>query len=216
MSSGEEEEKPKPVTARPPGGMSRFLRTAGSDSSSSDSDQDDDDDDDDDEDDKTQKKKKSKFTFDGSDDEGSDDDTRRVVKSAKDKRVEEMESMAKAMENALKINDWVAISNGMFPVIHAWKLLIYKFFLEFDKLGRLVQRQTNAAERVPAVFLKSTTSLEGSVNAAIAKEKEAKKKMNVANAKALTAMKQKVKKAQKEYEVPMKTYLEVSWHLNST
>ena len=48
LSSGEEEEKPKAAVPRPAGGMSRFLRTAGSDSDSSDeSDEESDDDDDD-------------------------------------------------------------------------------------------------------------------------------------------------------------------------
>lgn len=46
-----------------------------------------------------------------SDDE-SDDDGPKVVKSAKDKRLEEMEATVKVMDNASKINDWVAINNG--------------------------------------------------------------------------------------------------------
>lgn len=46
-----------------------------------------------------------------SSDEESDDE-KVVVKSAKDKRLEEMEATVKVMENASKINDWVAISNG--------------------------------------------------------------------------------------------------------
>lgn len=47
--------------------------------------------------------------------ESDDSDTggnKRVVKSAKDKRQEEIESSIKIMDNAQKINDWVAISNG--------------------------------------------------------------------------------------------------------
>ena len=82
-------------------------------------------------------------------------------------------------------------------------------FQEFDKLIRLVQRQTNVAERVPGVFLKALQSLEISMNSGFAKEKESKKKMNQANAKALTGVKKKIKTAQKEYEVQLKQYLEV-------
>jgi Eukaryotic translation initiation factor 3 subunit 8 N-terminus len=59
------------------------------------------------------------------------------------------------------------------------------------------------------VFLKTLQGLEGSVNVALAKEKESKKKMNRANAKALLGMKQKIKFAQKEYETPLKEYYEV-------
>ncbi|KAI0058056.1 eukaryotic translation initiation factor 3 subunit 8 [Artomyces pyxidatus] len=153
--------------------MSRFLRTAASDSSSSsESESDDDDEDDDDE---------------GS---GSDEDVKRVVKSARDKRLDEMEATGKTMDNALKINDWIAISN------------------EFDKLTRMVQRQQNMSEPVPPFYIRTLSSLEASLNAALAKEKEAKKKMNATNARALTAMKQKVKKTAKEYEKEIKLFQE--------
>lgn len=97
MSSGDESDappaKPAPGAAKP---MSRFLKTAGSDSDSSSSSSSDDDDDE-------------------SDDDGEDSDgsVKKVVKSAKDKRLDEMEATGKVMDNALKINDWVAISNGM-------------------------------------------------------------------------------------------------------
>jgi hypothetical protein len=87
---------------------------------------------------------------------------------------------------------------------------VYLFSLsEFDKLIRLVQRQTNVAERVPGVFMKTIISLEASVNTATAKEKEAKKKMNQANAKALVGVKKKIKMAQKEHEGSLKQYQEV-------
>ena len=73
----------------------------------------------------------------------------------------------------------------------------------------MVQRQQNVNEPVPPFFIRTLTSLENSLNAALAKEKEAKKKMNASNARALTAMKQKVKKASKEYEKDLKLYQEV-------
>ena len=43
-------------------------------------------------------------------------------------------------------------------------------------------------------------NLEDSLNATLAKEKEAKKNMNAMNARVLNSMKQKVKKSMKEYE----------------
>lgn len=51
----------------------------------------------------------------GSDDESgdSDDEDRgHIVKSAKDKRLEDLESTAKSIENALKIQDWTVVSTG--------------------------------------------------------------------------------------------------------
>jgi hypothetical protein len=46
-------------------------------------------------------------------DESSDEDRAKVVKSAKDKRLEELEGTVKAIENGQKISDWGVISNGM-------------------------------------------------------------------------------------------------------
>ncbi|KDQ57546.1 hypothetical protein JAAARDRAFT_35256 [Jaapia argillacea MUCL 33604] len=189
MSSGDEDAAPsKPITPAAKPAMSRFLRTAGSDSSSSDSESEDEDESEISED-EGQEKKKSRFVHGGSDSDASDEEEgKRVVKSAKDKRLEEMEATGKVMDNALKINDWVAIST------------------EFDKLARMVQRQQNVAEPVPPFYIRTLAGLEGSLNAALAKEKEAKKKMNASNAKALTAMKQKVKKTVKEYEKEIKQF----------
>ena len=51
-----------------------------------------------------------------SNDDDSDEDVKRVVKSAQAKRLEEMEASGKLMDNALKINDWVAISTGVWTV----------------------------------------------------------------------------------------------------
>lgn len=73
----------------------------------------------------------------------------------------------------------------------------------------MVERQTNVAERVPIFFIKMVVNLESSVNNALAKEKEAKKKMNATNARALNTMKQKVKKTSKEHEKEIKAYQEV-------
>jgi translation initiation factor 3 subunit C len=49
-----------------------------------------------------------------SSDEESDTEDVRVVKSAKDKRLEEVEGTVKLIENAEKINDWAVISAGKY------------------------------------------------------------------------------------------------------
>ena len=113
MSSGDE--APKPAQAKTP--MSRFLKTgSGSDSSSS---SDDDDESGDDSDDDrgghaAPQAKKSRFIKGGadSDSDESSDEEKRVVKSARDKRLEELQAIGQNIENKLKIGDWVATSNG--------------------------------------------------------------------------------------------------------
>ena len=57
-------------------------------------------------------------------------------------------------------------------------------------------------------------SLDQSLNSALAKEKEAKKKMNATNARALNTMKQKIRKTMKEYEKEVKMLQEVSHHFS--
>lgn len=108
LTSGDEEAPSKP--AAKPTGMSRFLRTAGSDSSSSESESESEE-----EIEAEGQKKKGRFLRSDSDDDESDDDedVKRVVKSSKDKRLEEIEATGKVIDNALKINDWVAISAGL-------------------------------------------------------------------------------------------------------
>lgn len=73
-----------------------------------------DDDDDSSEDEEGGKTGVSKFLRDAasSDGESSDSDTPKVVKSAKDKRLEELEGVIKLIDNAVKINDWSSISTG--------------------------------------------------------------------------------------------------------
>jgi translation initiation factor 3 subunit C len=82
---------------------------------------------------------------------------------------------------------------------------------EYDKLARMVLRQQNVAEPVPPFYIRTLISLELALNSALAKEKEAKKKMNASNARALTAMKQKVRKTVKEYEKEIKQYNDVHY-----
>ena len=92
--------------------------------------------------------------------------------------------------------------------MRSWRQ-INKCLKEFDKLGRMVERQVNLAERVPSFYIRTLSSLDQALNAALAKEKEAKKKMNATNARALNTMKQKVRKTTKEYEKEIKLLQEV-------
>lgn len=114
MTSGDEDDAAaanKPATAAKPA-MSRFLRKADSGSSSDEDEDSEDESEMSDEEGQKETKKKSRFLHSEGEGEESDEDVKRVVKSARDKRLDEMEATGKVMDNALKINDWVAISNG--------------------------------------------------------------------------------------------------------
>lgn len=107
LMSGDDASKPT-ASAKP---KSRFLRSGGTSDSESPSEEESD------ESEEEQKQgpggqKVSRFLATGSDDDDSDEEVKRVVKSAKDKRLEEMEATGTSMNNALKINDWTAISSG--------------------------------------------------------------------------------------------------------
>jgi translation initiation factor 3 subunit C len=110
LMTSDDERPSKPAAPATKTPMSRFLRTAGSESSDSESS---DEEESMSEEEEKGAPKKSRFLKTESDEEDSDEDAKRVVKSAKDKRLEEMEATGKTMDNALKINDWVAISNGV-------------------------------------------------------------------------------------------------------
>lgn len=112
MSSGDEAAAPAAATAAKP--MSRFLRAAGEDSSDESESESEDESEMSSDEEGGEKPKRSRFLKTGVAQDSSDEDEgKRVVKSAKEKRLEEMEAAGKMMDNALKINDWVAISNGV-------------------------------------------------------------------------------------------------------
>ncbi|CAD6579582.1 MAG: Translation initiation factor 3 subunit c [Alectoria sarmentosa] len=124
----------------------------------------------------------SKFLRDvASSDESEDEDKVTVVKSAKDKRLEELEGVVKVIDNASKI--------------------------EFDKLNRQVTKIT-ASEKAPKVYVKTVSDLEDFMNEAIAKQKVSTKKMNATNARGLNAMKQKIKRNNKDYTTEIEKYRE--------
>ncbi|KUJ11734.1 putative eukaryotic translation initiation factor 3 subunit C [Mollisia scopiformis] len=194
--------------------MSRFFRAAGdssSESSSSDeeelyseeeeeekaaSDAEDSDEEDEDEEDSSSEdedgNKKSginKFLrdADSESEESSDEDRGKVVKSAKDKRLEELEGTVKAIENGEKINDWGVISN------------------EYDKLNRQVAKLVQAGN-TPKMYIRVVAELEEFMNETIAKQKVSTKKMNATNARGLNAVKQRIKKNNKDYQKDIDAY----------
>ncbi|KAI9933482.1 hypothetical protein ASPWEDRAFT_159860 [Aspergillus wentii DTO 134E9] len=188
--------------------MSRFFYGSGSDSDSSSdeeevysdrdevedksseeesSEEEDDSEEDSSSDDEDAGKGASRFMKGVSDSEDSEDEEKvTVVKSAKDKRLEELESTIKLIENASKIGDWAVIS------------------AEFDKLNRQIVKITQAGP-TPRVYVKAVADLEDLVTETTGKIK-AGKKLNGSNSKGFNAVKQRIKKNNKEYAAQIDKY----------
>ena len=149
----------------------------------------------------------SKFLRDAaSSDESEDDEKTTVVKSAKDKRLEELDAVVNTIDNKLKVGDWGRISEGK-TVRYAGALakLILNAIAEFDKLNRQILKMT-VSDKPPKSYIKTISDLEDFMNEAIAKQKVSTKKMNTTNARGLNAMKQKLKKNNKDYTKEIEDY----------
>ncbi|PWY66831.1 eukaryotic translation initiation factor 3 subunit EifCc [Aspergillus sclerotioniger CBS 115572] len=130
----------------------------------------------------------NRFIKNVSESEESEDEERvTVVKSAKDKRLEELENTVKLIENAEKINDWAVIST------------------EFDKLNRQIVKIVQSGP-TPRIYVKTVADLEDFVNETMSKQKSSNKKMNASNAKGFNAVKQRIKKNNKDYAVQIDKY----------
>ncbi|ANB14181.1 Nip1p [Sugiyamaella lignohabitans] len=121
-------------------------------------------------------------------DEESEDEGKRIVKSAKDKLVDEIDASIKAIENAKRINDWVAISG------------------EFDKVNRLAERAGKQYSTTPPQYINMLMELDEFAQEAVKNEKQAKKKMNASNSRALNTIKQRIKKTSKGFETKIAAY----------
>ncbi|KAF2453331.1 eukaryotic translation initiation factor 3 subunit C [Lineolata rhizophorae] len=121
--------------------------------------------------------------------ESEDEDRVTIVKSQKDKRYEELEGTIRLMENAEKINDWSVIAS------------------EFDKLNRQIPtliKQNNG--KTPKIYIKAIADLETFTTDTIEKQKVTPKKMNAAQQRGLNAVRQRLRKNNKDYTADIEAY----------
>uniref|UniRef100_A0A7N8XXU1 Eukaryotic translation initiation factor 3 subunit C n=1 Tax=Mastacembelus armatus TaxID=205130 RepID=A0A7N8XXU1_9TELE len=123
-----------------------------------------------------------------SDDE---EDTKRVVRSAKDKRFEELTNLIKTIRNAMKIRDMA------------------KCLEEFEQLCRAFLKSKNIVDKEGlnqnCKYRLLTLTL---FSSQLWEDKEGKKKMNKNNAKALSTLRQKIRKYNRDFEAEIAAYKE--------
>lgn len=76
---------------------------------------------------------------------------------------------------------------------------------EFDKINRQVAKLVQAGQ-TPKLYIKTIAELEDFMNETIAKQKVTAKKMNATSARGLNAVKQKIKKNNKDYQKQIDAY----------
>uniref|UniRef100_A0A674E365 Eukaryotic translation initiation factor 3, subunit C n=1 Tax=Salmo trutta TaxID=8032 RepID=A0A674E365_SALTR len=120
-----------------------------------------------------------------------EEDTKRVVRSAKDKRFEELTNLIKTIRNAMKIRD------------------MSKCLEEFEQLCRAFLKSKTIVDKegMPPFYIRLLSDLEDYLNQ-LWEDKEGKKKMNKNNAKALSTLRQKIRKYNRDYETEIASYKE--------
>ncbi|CDR44217.1 CYFA0S14e00936g1_1 [Cyberlindnera fabianii] len=125
----------------------------------------------------------------GSDDESSDDEEgKKVVKSAKDKLLDEIKATVSTIDTSKASNDWVVVLS------------------EFDKLGRLLTRAQQQSVGTPNVYIRSLAALDDTITKTAEDEKSNKKQLNAIVAKAFNTVRQRAKKAVREQKTLIDAY----------
>ncbi|KAL5115061.1 Translation initiation factor 3 subunit c [Pleosporales sp. CAS-2024a] len=169
-----------------------YSNDEASEQNDSDMDSDDDDSDDSDSSSGSEAGGANRFLKDAdSDSESEDDETNKVLKSAKDKRFDELEATIRLIENAQRINDWAVISD------------------QFDKLNRQVPTLIKQNDgKVPKLYIQAIADLETVVLETHEKQKVTPKKMNAVNTRGFNAVRQKVKKHNRDFQKDIDLYRE--------
>ncbi|VDD79948.1 unnamed protein product [Mesocestoides corti] len=116
------------------------------------------------------------------------EDEKRVVRSAKDKRHEEIQSVLRNLNNHKKIKDMPKVE------------------LDFDELVKLYEKaqKMNEIDMYPKFYIRVLAQMEDFINEYWAQ----KKSLSKVAAKSLTILKQKIRKYNKDFEPEIKKYRE--------
>ncbi|OON18973.1 PCI domain protein [Opisthorchis viverrini] len=134
--------------------------------------------------------------------QSDEEDEKRVVKSAKDKRFEEMQSIIKNLNNHKKIKDMSNVLTGSrMEACHEYPSL------DFENLIKVYEKSVkmNEMDGLPAFYVRCIAELEDFVNDSWEKKKD----LNRGAAKALTALRQRIKKYNRDFEDNIKDFREV-------
>lgn len=123
--------------------------------------------------------------------DSDDDDTKRIVKSEKDKRFDELGAIIKNSKNYRKIKDMASTLGAFESLTKA-----------YEKAKRVIEK-----EGTPHFFIRHLAELED-FTAEYWADKEAKKAMSKNNAKGLTTLRQRLKKYNKDFESEINLYRE--------
>ncbi|XP_023029962.1 eukaryotic translation initiation factor 3 subunit c [Leptinotarsa decemlineata] len=157
--------------------MSRFFAGSDSDSDSSS------------EEEQIQRPQVPVYTF--SDDE---EEEKRVVRSAKEKRYEELTNIIKQIRNFKKIKDMTSMLNSFELLQKA-----------YTKATPVITKDDNG--QIPRFFIRCLTEMEDFIND-MWEDKEGRKNMNKNNSKSLGSMRQKLRKYLKEFEKDISKFKE--------
>ncbi|XP_005093913.1 eukaryotic translation initiation factor 3 subunit C isoform X2 [Aplysia californica] len=123
-----------------------------------------------------------------SDDE---EETKRVVRSEKDKRYDEIRSIIKLLKNHMKIKDMANVLTDFESLTKA-----------FDKAKKVVEK-----EGMPRIYIRTIAELEDFVNECW-EDRDWRKNISKNNAKGLSTVRQKIKRYNREFETELAAYRE--------
>ena len=136
----------------------------------------------------------------------SEDEGKRVVRSEKDKRLEELRTVIRAVKNHLKIADWVSIVKD-FDALQSALDKARNVLIDRTLAAAVTPQAPHANIVLPSFVLQSIHTVDESQREAFT-NREAKKKMSGPNAKALNSLKQRIRRFVAQYGTQFERFVE--------